>query len=73
MFQGCVVVIRLLPAFGLLEQGIWRKEEKVAVKTKSLLSKVVTWPFLWRINSIWRAVLEALSLVWVGAGFEDSS
>lgn len=34
---------------------------------------VVTWPLLWSINPIWRAVLEALSLVRVGAGFGDSS
>lgn len=38
--QTCMVFTRLLPAFWLLEEGIWRKEEKVTVARKALLSEV---------------------------------
>jgi len=38
MVQTCVVFTKLLSAFWLLEEGIWRNEEKV--KGESLLSEV---------------------------------
>lgn len=38
--QFCVIFTRLLHAFWLLEEVVWRKEEKVTVERKSLLSEV---------------------------------
>lgn len=59
-------------AFGT---GDLEKGEKGGCQEEILAEQglVGTWPLLWSINPIWRAVLEALSLVWVGAGFGDSS